>query len=238
MSVNTFFRLADTRHEPCWIVLDSDKEMSNKNINRIQELNPIFSFILPFWKDANIQLDTVFECLKKTDQVKKIIEFAEEKQKTHINIRYVNMDEEIEVVSIKGLKEILDYFEKYKNFISEDLNDNDMDIFKECFWEFVRKHETPNNESRLFSMPIYETIMCASDVKKVIKLNNKTKICGLEITETRSLKKYDGNWYYSLTPRDIYNDYMRSAKQYWSGKMSDNQKIEYQFSGKYILKEL
>ena len=237
MSCNTFFRLADTKQEPCGVVLDSDKYLSDKNMNRVLELFPIVSFIMPFWKDSNIQLDTVFECLNRIDEVRRIMELAEEKQKTHINIRYVNMDEEIEVVSIKGLKEILDYFEKYKKYISEDLNDNDMGVFKECLWEFVRRREAPDNESRLCSIPIYETVICAADVKNDIKSYKHTKICGLEINETRSLNKYDGNWYYSLGPRDIFNDYMRSAKKYWSGKISDNPRIEYQFSGKYSLKE-
>lgn len=233
-----YFRIPDVKKEPAGVTLDSDNTSLYPRFNRILEIIPVFNIILPFWSSTRLQLDTVFACLRKSNDVFQLIKGAENNDKTHINPRYINIDEEISIVAIKDMRELLDAYLHYQKETNLLLTDRDMSVIKDYMFEFVRKTDFPEKYSRLHSLMIYDNLGVAVQLAKEYDANARTRLCEMKIVEKHMLDRYDAGWYTSLSPTDVYADYVFAAKSYWAGEMSANCKMESLFSGKYILKEL
>lgn len=238
MLENVFFRIPDVKSERLGGTLDTDMAEPHVNVTRLLDIMPVFNTIMPFWKETHLQLDTVFMSLQQLPTLIQSIDIAEKRDKTHINARNINASEEISIVSIRELKELLESYEKYQKFKNLVLNTYDLHLIMECFLEYVRKMEFPDKGSRLGALMMYENLGVAVQFNKMYNPDNNAKLCEVTIEEERSLDRYDASWLQQLTPVNIYTDYYNAIKSYWSGKISENRKLEWLFCGKYSLKEI
>ena len=60
----------------------------------------------------------------------------------------------------------------------------------------------------------------------------------METVTTRSLDRYDLRWLTDVRPTCVFEEFFDAVKSYWNGEMTESPKIEYLFSGKYMLKEM
>ena len=238
MSESFYFRIPDTGTEPIGLFLDTDNAGCYLPMTRMLEIIPFFNIMLPVWKETHLQFDTVFYCLKKMHLVEQIILKTQRKDKTYINARLINPEEEIPIISIKMLKEMYEMYLKYINETQITLKSSDLSFAKEYFFEFVRKNEFIDKRGRLDSLFIYENLGLAQHLNKVYYPKNEVELCKVRVEERRSLDRYDANWFHSLDTSHVYTDYHHAARSYWSGVVSGYGMIEYLFSGKYILMQI
>ena len=230
-------RVADSEKEPLRSVIDSDEVCFLPARSRIFKMIPVFNIIYPFWSDNNVQLDTVFESLKNCDALLPKLQSLENQGKKHIISGLVNINEEIGAIEIEPLKEMLILYKKYRDEAEIELKDSDLTYIKEYFCEFVRRMHFSEKTSRFNAVTFYENLGVADAMSK----NNGRKFggfCEVEIVETRTLDRYDLRWLTDVRPTCVFKEFFDAVNSYWKGEMTDNPKIEWLFSGKYLLKEM
>ena len=237
MSKTMLFRLADPEKEPTNTLIDSDNTCILADSTRILDVIPVFNIILPFWTDSNVQLDTVFACIKNYDAILKKVEEAENKGKKYISSSLVNRNEELSIISLQPLKDMLVFYQKYHDVSKIEMKESDMPFLYEYMIEFVRRNDYSEKQGRFNSVFFYENLEVAVFSNK--RLHKKSgSLCEVEIEETRNIEKYDGRWISDIRETCIFSEFLNASKSYWEGKMTDNPQIEYLFSGKYILKDI
>lgn len=230
-------RIADKEKEPFDTVIDSDAVCFSPMILRILKMIPVFNVIYGFWYNDNVQLDTVFKSLKNCDILLSKLQDAENQGKKHINASVVNHNEELGVIPIEPLKEMLVFYKKYRDEAGIVLKDNDLTYIKEYFYEFVRRNDFSEKNGRFNSAFFYENLGVAAMTSKNFG-RKSSKFCEVEIVEQKSLDRYDQSWLTDLKPTCIFKECHDAVMSYWKGEMTDHPKIEYLFSGKYVLKEM
>jgi|GEM_PF-3564257 len=237
MSKNTFFRLADADNEPLNTLIDSDDVCFPSSMLRIIELVPAFNMMIPFWKECNIQLDTVFECFKNFPFLLDEMQDAENQCRKFVSTNFINPGEEISLISLRSLKNTVDLYRKYFCLTNILLKNNDLPIIKECFIEFVRRNLYYDRMSRFNSVFLFDNQRDVEVCRGLVNKNHNETVCKVELKEMRRLEKYDGNWLSDVSNDVKYFEFLNAAKFYWSGKTTRNPEIEYHFSGKYVLRE-
>lgn len=233
-----FLRIADSEKEPLNTIIDSDDVCIPTSMRRLVKLIPVFNIIYPFWSADNVQLDTVFKSLKHCDTLLPLLESVEKKGRKSVEASAVNKNEELRVIPLQPLKDMLAFYNKYREQLGITLTDNDIKLVKEYFCEFVRRNEFPEKSRRLGSVFFYENLLVADMAQKSRSQRNPGRFCEAEIVETRHIDRYDLRWLTDIRKTCIFKDCLDAVRNYWTGKMTKQPKIEIVFSGKYILKEL
>lgn len=231
-------RIADIEKEPYNSVIDSDDVCFPTSVRRIVKMIPVFNIIYPFWSVDNVQLDTIFESLKNCNTLLPKLEMIENQGEKYVNASIVNINEELSVLPLQPLKEMLDFYKRYREQSGITLSDSDMELVKEYFCEFVRRTEYSEKSGRLGSIFFYENLMVADMARKALGQRNHGRFCEAEIVETRHLDRYDQRWLTDIRTTCIFKDCQDAIRSYWEGKMTEHPKVEIVFSGKYILNEL
>lgn len=229
--------IADKENEPFDTILDSDVVCFPPTMFRILKMIPVFNIIYGFWSRNNIQLDTVFESLKKCDTLLPMLQVIEDKGDKYIYSSYVNFNEEMNVIPASPLKEMLDFYKKYRDEVEIVLKDSDLTCIKEYFYEFVRRNCFKEKNSRFNSVFFYENLSVAS-MANSDSGRKFGKFAEVEIIETRSMDRCDLRWLTDLKPTCLFAECQEAITNYWKGEMTSHPKIEILFSGKYVLKEL
>lgn len=230
-------RIADSEKEHIRSVIDSDDVCFLPAMSRVFKMIPVFNIIYPFWSENNVQLDTVFESLKNCDTLLPKLQNLENQRKTHVISGLVNINEEAGVIAIEPLKEMLVLYKKYRDKAEIELKDTDMTFVQEYFHEFVRRMCYPEKTGRFSAVAFYENLGVADEANK----NYGRKFggfCEVETVTTRSLDRYDLRWLTDVRPTCVFEEFFDAVKSYWKGEMTESPKIEYLFSGKYMLKEM
>lgn len=233
-----FVRVVDRDKEPLNTPIDSDDVCFPPKMSRILKMIPVFNIIYGFWSENNIQLDTVFESLKNCDVILDHIHNVENQGKKYINSCVVNNNEELSVMPVIPLKETLVLYKKYRDEAEIVLCESDLWCIKEYFCEFVRKSCYAEKQGRLGSVFLYENLGVAAMAGKNDVRNKYGTLCEVKIVEKRVLDRHDGRWLSDIRTTCLFKECFEAIKNYWEGKMTDNPKVEYLFSGKYTLKEL
>ena len=230
-------RIADSEKEPFNTIIDSDDVCFPPTMFRILKMVPVFNIIYGFWSQNGVQLDTVFESLKNCDTLLQKLQDAENQEKKHVNSYIVNHNEELQVLPIEPLKDMLLFYKKYRDEAEIVLKDSDLTCIKEYFYEFVRRNNFNDKNGRWNSVYFYENLGVAS---MAFKDSGRKfgKFCEVEIVEQRSLDRYDQRWLTDIKTTCIFKECHNAVTNYWRGVMTEHPKVEYLFSGKYILKEL
>lgn len=230
-------RIADSEKEPFNTVIDSDDVCFPPTMFRIIKMIPVFNIIYPYWSENNVQLDTVFESLKKCDALLPKLQDIENQGKKHVNSALVNHNEDVSLIPLKPLKETLEFYKKYHDKAEIVLKDCDLTCIKEYFYEFVRRNCYPDKNGRFNTVFFYENLGVAA-MSMNDKVRPSCRFCEVEIVETRSMDYYDQRWLTDLRPTCIFKECFDAVKSYWGGDMTEDPKAEILFSGKYVLKDL
>lgn len=230
-------RIADGEKEPFDTIIDSADVCFHATMYRILKMIPVFNIIYPFWSEHKVQLDTVFKSLKNCDTLLQQLQEIENQGGRHISSCSVNYDEELAVLPACPMKEMLEFYKKYRDEAEIELKNSDLACIKEYFCEFVRRTYYLDKNSRFNAVFFYENL----DVAAAANIASRQKTCKfaeVEIVETISLDRYDQRWLTDIKNTCICKECEDAIKNYWQGLMTDHPKVEYLFSGKYILKEL
>ena len=235
MSKTALFRYADVKKEPINIRIDSCDTCLLRRFPRIFDLIPVFNIMTPFWTKSNIQLDTVFLCLQNFRKLLDKIQVIENQGKNYISSSFVNSNEEMTVISLQPLKEMLLLFQKYNDLTKFELHDNDFILLIEYMVDFVRKSQYSDKIGRLNAVFFHENLEVAVMAEKRVNGEFSGKFCRVEMLETEQMDRYDSRWLTDIKPSCIQSEFMAAVKHYWEGEMTQRPKIEYLFSGKYLL---
>lgn len=231
-------RVTNPDNESLNTLIDSDDVCFPSAMYRMIRMIPVFNIIYNFWSQNNVQLDTVFESLKYCDRLLKKLQDAEKQGKRYINSCLVNHNEELGVIPAIPLRDMLLFYKKYRDATELQLSDSDISCLREYFYEFVRKNKFYDKNCRFNSVFFYENLGVAAMIAKNTNRRKSGKFSEVEIVEERSLGRYDRRWLDDIRSTCLFKECMESVMNYWEGKMTPNPKVEYLFSGKYILREL
>ena len=235
MSKTTLFRYADIKKEPINTPIDSSETCLLRRFMRILDLIPVFNIMIPFWTKSNIQLDTVFLSLKNFKTLLEKIQVVEKQGKNYISSSLININEELAVVPLQLLKEMLVLFRKYNELTKVELQETDLVLLIEYMAEFVRKSNYPDKIGRLNAVFFHENLEVAVLADKRVNGEFAGKFCRVEMLKTENLERYDSRWLTDVRPSCIQSEFQTAVKNYWEGVMTQRPKIEYLFSGKYLL---
>lgn len=226
MSKTALFRYADVKKEPINIRIDSCDTCLLRRFMRILDLIPVFNIMIPFWTKSNIQLDTVFLCLKNFKTLLEKIQVVEKQGKNYLSSSLININEELAVVPLQHLKEMLVLFRKYNELTKVELQETDLVLLIEYMAEFVRKSNYPDKIGRLNAVFFHENLEVAVMAEKRVNGEFSGKFCRVEMLESEQMDRYDSRWLTDIKPSCIQSEFMAAVKHYWEGEMTQRPKIE------------
>ncbi len=218
--------------------VDAVSRPLSPRINKTLELSPVFNLIIEFWMEEEVQLATAVQAIVLLPSYFERLNIALDQQKEFFELRYINSKESKPLVETEKVKNLaIRYLQCGVN-----MNMEEGCYIWEYLWELVRQAEFPNSISRYNCLFAFEH---KGDAEKYLKERmgeNQSytidKICCVDIKYSEKQGVYDMRWLDEIEIFAKYDEYIKSARNYWLGKMTKNPLKEVLFQGTYCLRNM
>ena len=238
MSEKQLYRVINPIEERIGEEVDAASRPLSPRIYKTVELRPVFDLILDFWRKEGVQLATAVQAIVLLPSYFERLNIALEQNNEFFELRYVNSKESKPLVETERIRNLaIRYLQ-----CGVKMNMDEGCYIWEYLWELVRQAKYPNCISRCNCLFAFES---KGDAEKYLKERIKEnpshaidKICHVEITHIKKQEVYDMRWLDEIEIFAKYDEYIKAADNYWSGKMTKNPLKEVLFQGTYCLRNI
>ena len=237
MSEKQLYRVINPIEERIGEEVDAISRPLSPRINKTLELSPVFNLITEFWEATGCQLLTAVKALSEPETYIPKLQETLAKRETLFPASNINEKDSI----MFGTMEVVAYWQKYQS-LQVYLSPFDVLHIWEYLWELVRQAKYQNCISRYNCLFAFENKRDAEKyLKERIKENPSyaiDKICRVDIKFAEKQEIYDMRWLDEIEIFAKYNEYIKVADNYWSGKMTNRPLKEVLFQGTYCLQDI
>ena len=237
MSEKQLYRVINPIEERIGEEVDAASRPLSPRINKTFELSPVFNLITEFWEATGCQLLTAVKALSEPKTYIPKLQEALAGRETLFPASNIN-DKDIIMF---GTMEIVTYWQKYQS-LQIYLSPFDVLHIWEYLWEVVRQAKYSNCISRYNCLFAFGN---KGDAKKYLKERIREnpsyaidKICRVDIKFAEKQEVYDMRWLDEIEIFAKYNEYIKVADNYWSGKMTNHPLKEVLFQGVYAIRNI
>lgn len=238
MSEKQLYRVINPIEERIGEEVDAISRPLSPRIYKTLELRPVFDLILDFWRKEGVQLATAVQAIVLLPSYFERLNIALEQNNEFFELRYVNSKESKPLIETEKIRNLaIQYLQ-----CGVKMNMDEGCYIWEYLWEVVRQAKYPNCISRYNCLFAFES---KGDAEKYLKERIKEnpshaidKMCHVEITHIKKQEVYDMRWLDEIEIFAKYEEYIKAADNYWSGKMTKNPLKEVLFQGTYCLRNI
>jgi len=237
MSEKQLYRVINPIEERIGEEVDAISRPLSPRIYKTLELRPVFNLIVDFWREEELQLATAVQAIVLLPSYFERLNMALAQHKEFFELRYINSKETKPFVETEKVRNLaVQYLQ-----CGIKMNMEEGCYIWEYLWEVVRQAKYPSSISRYNCLFAFEN---QRDAEKYLRerINENPshaidKICRVDIKYSERQEVYDMRWLDEIEIFAQYNEYVKAADNYWSGKMTKNPLKEVLFQGIYCIRE-
>ena len=217
--------------------VDAASRPLSPRIYKTLELSPVFNLITEFWDATGCQLFTAVKALSEPETYIPKLQETLAKRETIFPASNINEKDNI----MFGTMEMVAYWQKYQS-LQIYLSRFDVLHIWEYLWELVRQAKYSNCISRYNCLFAFGS---KGDAEKYLKERIREnpsyaidKICRVDIKYAEKQEVYDMRWLDEIEIFAKYNEYIKVADNYWSGKLTNRPLKEVLLQGVYCLRNI